>query len=616
MEKNTFDVHQRNIGEHSNRYPDDLNKNYVDVMEQSLNEYSDSDTPSNNGKDKTESTNPIVKFSKWLEIDGTEGFSLSQLFLLNYDLRPVEAARRKWHWYHFVFFWVADSFNINTWQIAATGVQAGLSWWVTWITVWLGYFFCGCFVTLSARVGNAYHISFPVSCRSSFGIWGSLWPIINRVVMACVWFGVQSSIGGNCVELMLMAIFGNDLNTRIHDTVGGNTSSFKLLSFFLFWLFQLPFIWFPPHVVRHLFTVKAVVCPIAGIAFLIWTLVKADGGGPVIHQGSTISGSEFGWAFVNSVMNSLSNFATLIVNAPDFSRFANKPGASFWSQFISLPVCFSVTCLIGILVSSASTILYGETYWNPLDVLSKFLDGRSKGDRGGVFLIALGFAIAQVGTNISANSLSAGTDMTALLPKYLNIRRGGFICAAIGFAICPWNLMSSSSMFTTYLSAYSVFLSSIAGVVFCDYYIIKKGYLQLHNLYIAGNASPYYYSKGINWRAYVAYICGILPNIVGFVGATKTHVVPIGATYVYYFSFFTGYAASSSVLLILTLLFPVGGLPEGCKILELKFVEEWQEVEDFDQAFENHRLQNELMYVTSNQDPEVENEFIPSLEKV
>ena len=114
----------------------------------------------------------------------------------------------------------------------------------------------------------------------------------------------------------------------------------------------------------------------------------------------------------------------------------------------------------------------------------------------------------------------------------------------------------------------------------------------------------------------MAYICGILPNIVGFVGATKTHEVPIGATYVYYFSFFTGYAASSSVLLILTLLFPVGGLPEGCKILELKFVEEWQEVEDFDQAFENHRFQNELMHVTSNQDPEVENEFIPSLEKV
>ena len=234
--------------------------------------------------------------------------------------------------------------------------------------------------------------------------------------------------------------------------------------------------------------------------------------------------------------------------------------------------------------------MYNETYWNPLDVLSRFLDGYSRGDRGGVFLISFGFAIAQLGTNISANSLSAGTDMTALLPKYMNIRRGGFICAAIAYAICPWNLMSSSSMFTTYLSAYSVFLSSIAGVVFCDYYILKKGLLYLPELYIANNSSPYFYSNGVNWRAYVAYICGILPNIVGFVGATQTHTVPMGATYVYYFSFFTGYAASSSVLLILTLLFPIKGMPEDSKVFEFKFYEEWHEVEDFDIYLRNKDL--------------------------
>lgn len=580
MEKNNYTIHERHTGSPLNGGDIEMKDSTKEIPVVSVAVSNDSD----NGKYKdagAESEFFLARWFRWMEIDGTQGFSLSQLFLINYDLKPIEKARRKWHWYHFVCFWIADSFNINTWQIAATGVQAGLSWWVTWITVWIGYGLCGCFVTASARVGNAYHISFPVSCRSSFGIWGSLWPVINRVVMACVWFGVQSTIGGNCVELMLRSIFGNDLDTRIHNTLSGNITSFKMLSFFLFWLFQLPFIYLPPHIVRHLFTVKAVLCPIAGISFLIWTLVKADGGGPVIHQGSTISGSEFGWAFVNSVMNSLANFATLIVNAPDFSRFANKPKAAVWSQFISLPICFSITCLIGILVSSASTILYHETYWNPLDVLSRFLDGYSRGDRGGVFLISFGFAIAQLGTNISANSLSAGTDMTALLPKYINIRRGGFICAAIGYAICPWNLMSSSSMFTTYLSAYSVFLSSIAGVVFCDYYILKKGLLTLPELYIANNSSCYFYSNGVNWRAYVAYICGILPNIVGFVGETKTHKVPMGATYVYYFSFFTGYAASSAVLLILTILFPISGLPD-CKIFELKFFEEWQEVEDFD----------------------------------
>lgn len=543
----------------------------------------------------------LQKVDDFVTIEGTEGLSLSQLFLYNYDLRPVEEARRTWSWYNYVFFWIADSFNVNTWQIAATGVQAGLSWWVTWITVILGYTLCGLFVTQSARVGNAYHISFPVSCRSSFGIWGSLWPVINRVVMAIIWFGVQSSIGGNCMELILRSIFGNDLNTRIPNTIGGNAiSSFGVLSFFLFWLFQLPFIWLPPHKVRHLFTVKAIVAPICGIAFLIWTLVKADGGGPVIRQKSTISAAAFGWAFVNSTMNSLSNFATLIVNAPDFSRMANKPKAAVYSQMIALPVTFSITCLIGVLVSSASTVLFGETFWNPLDVLSGLLNQYDSKSRCGVFFISFGFVIAQIGTNISANSLSAGTDMTALLPKYINIRRGGFICAAIGFAICPWNLMTSSSMFTTYLSAYSVFLSAIAGVVFCDYYILKRGLIYLEDLYVARKSSPYYYSFGINWRAYVAYICGILPNIVGFVGATKTHVVPIGATYVYYFSFFTGFTASTAVLLVLTKIFPIGGTPEK---FEWKFLEEWQEVEHFQDYLTSLRIrdQEEKVSIHSNE---------------
>ncbi|ODV82757.1 hypothetical protein CANARDRAFT_204662 [[Candida] arabinofermentans NRRL YB-2248] len=532
-----------------------------------------------------------MRFLKWIEVDGTEGYTSSQLFLYNYDLKPVEEKRRTWRWINFVCFWCADSFNINTWQIASTGIVAGLSWWSTWITVWLGYFLCGCFVTIAARVGTYYHISFPVSSRSAWGIFGSFWPIFQRVVLACIWTGAQTVLGGECIELMLRSIFGNDLETRIPNKLPSNTgiTSYGMLCFFLFWLFQLPAIWLRPHQVRHLFSVKAVVCPIAGFAFLIWTLVKADGGGPVIRQPSTLSGSAFGWAFVNSTMNSLANFATLIVNAPDFSRMAKTKTSAVWSQFITIPVSFSITCLIGILVSSASTVLYGETYWNPLEVLSRFLDNNSRGARGGVFLIAFAFSIAQLGTNISANFLSAGTDMTALLPRYINIRRGGYICAAISYCICPWNILSSSSMFGTYLSAYSVFLSAIAGTVFCDYFILKKGYMILEDLYKANNSSVYYYSHGFNWRAYAAYICGILPNIVGFVGATKTHHVPEGATKLYYFSFFTGYAASAAVLLILTMIFPIRGMPADVKLFERRLCEEWQDVEHFDELFSKQR---------------------------
>lgn len=119
--------------------------------------------------------------------------------------------------------------------------------------------------------------------------------------------------------------------------------------------------------------------------------------------------------------------------------------------------------------------------------------------------------------------------MTALLPRWLNIRRGSYICAIVGLVMCPWNLLSSSNNFTTYLSAYSVFLSSIAGVMICDYYFVRKGFLQTRDLYSALRSGPYYYTLGVHWRAYAAYIAGILINIVGFAGAVGNEV-PTAAT--------------------------------------------------------------------------------------
>lgn len=124
-----------------------------------------------------------------------------------------------------------------------------------------------------------------------------------------------------------------------------------------------------------------------------------------------------------------------------------------------------------------------------------------------------------------------------------------------------WNLTSSSNQFTTYLSAYSLFLSSIAGVMLCDYYIIRKGYLVLEHLYSAAKDAPYYYSFGVSWRAYAAYIAGILINIVGFVGAVHDvdggAPVPVGARYIYNVNFFAGIIVSAGVYYILCLVFPI-----------------------------------------------------------
>jgi NCS1 family nucleobase:cation symporter-1 len=257
-------------------------------------------------------------------------------------------------------------------------------------------------------------------------------------------------------------------------------------------------------------------------------------------------------------MSSISNFATLIVNDPDFSRFARKPSDAFLSQLITIPVGFALTSFIGIIVSSSSTVIFGKPIWSPLDLMSNFLTEQdvSGATRFGVFVLAAAFTLAQLGTNIAANSVSAGTDMTALLPRWLNIRRGSYICALLGLIMCPWNFFASTNNFTTYLSAYSVFLSSIAGVMICDYYVVRKGYLQTRDLYSALKSGPYYYTVGINWRAYAAYIAGILINVVGFAGAIGVEV-PVGATYIYNVNFFSGFIVASGSYWVLNKIAPV-----------------------------------------------------------
>ena len=449
---------------------------------------------------------------------------------------------------------------------------------------------------MTGRIGATYHISFPVVTRSSFGIWGALWPVFNRAAMACIWYGVQGWIGGTCVYLMIRAIW-SDL--RDEDATGGikngipesGTTTVHFVSFFLFWLGSLPFLWPAVHKIRHLFTVKAYVVPTAGIAFFIWAVVRAKGIGPIVHQSSSKSGSELGWLMVRGIMSAIANFATLIVNDPDFARFARKPSDAFLPQLLTIPIGFAITSFIGIIVSSSSTVIFGEAIWNPLDLLEAFLREGGSAQRFGVFVIAAAFTLAQLGTNIAANSISAGTDMTALLPRWISIRRGSYVCALIGLVMCPWNLLKSTNSFTTYLSAYSVFLSSIAGVMICDYYVVRKGYLQVKDLYSGKKTAPYYYTLGFHWRGYAAYIAGILINVVGFVGAIGREV-PVGAKRIYDLNFFAGFLVASITYWTLCKISPIPATSDiWCEVGD--------EITDISVAysdFENDRYDEEAMH--------------------
>ncbi|AET38479.1 uridine permease Ecym_2781 [Eremothecium cymbalariae DBVPG len=537
-----------------------------------------------------EPKNFFQKVVRFLEVKQRHGSSVSRAenviesFLYNDDLAPVEQKRRVWSSKQFVFFWISGAFNVNTWQICATGLQLGLNWWQTWVCVWFGYSLVAIFLVLSSRVGSTYHISFPISSRITFGTYFSVWVVLNRVVMACVWYSTLAWLGGQCIQLMLMSLFGTDLPQKFGDHISNvNLNDFELLCFILFWLFSLPFLWFPPHSLRYIFAVKSAITPFAAFGFLIWAIVKSRGHfafGSLRER--SLEGTELAWPVIRALISALDNFSTLILNAPDFSRFSKNSRSSVYSQLFILPVVFSTISLIAILVTSSTFTIYNVNEWNPLITLKRFLSNYSSGNRAGIFLISAIFCFDQLGANLSGNAIPAGTDMTALLPKFINIRRGSYICAFISLVICPWNLMASSSKFTDALAAYAVFLSSIAGVIAADYYIVRKGYVNLHHCYTNKRGSYYMYNKyGTNWRAVVAYIIGIIPNFAGFLGSLGAHV-PVGAQKIYYLNYFVGYFVAAVTYVILIYFFPIDGVPEGVKLFDFsQWFEKWQEVETF-----------------------------------
>ena len=237
---------------------------------------------------RTSSFSLVVKGAPSLETS-----TRAEIFLINHDLKPVPPAERTWGWKNYVNFWVADSINISTFQVASTGISNGLSWWQTWIAVWLAYVLAACILVLNARISAVHHINFPVVTRSSFGVFGSLWPVFNRIVLACVWFSYQTWIGGECMTLVFQSWAPNYLN-NVKGTIAGNTALSSFVAYFVFWLIQFPVLFITPQKVKTLFTAKAIVMPLAAFALLGWTVGKAGGLGQVTSQPSKLSGSELG----------------------------------------------------------------------------------------------------------------------------------------------------------------------------------------------------------------------------------------------------------------------------------------------------------------------------------
>ncbi|KAJ5561407.1 hypothetical protein N7535_004126 [Penicillium sp. DV-2018c] len=490
----------------------------------------------------------------------------------NDSIRPIPVQDRKWNQLTYIMFWFSATANVSNLYTASTGMSMGLTMWEAIACSFSGQILAGSLMALNGRAGAMYRIPFPVLCRSSFGHWGALWPTFNRAVMSVVWNGVNTVQGAQCLYVFLHAIFPSIEN--IPDKMGSKSAltSAQMMCFFVYWIINCAFLVVPVPKMRNLVYIKVIIYFAAAFAMVAWTVSLAGGSLKTLNAPSEVKGTEKSYLIFKFVFLGLATSGTFISNAADLQRYTRKPNDVLIGQLISFPVSNFLIAVLGNLIASASKVIFGEIIWSPLVFLDKLMEGEryTSGNRCACAFIALAFVYSTVFTAIFENSIPAGNDIAALLPKYITIKRGFFICAVLSYAICPWYLLSTASIFITFLSSYQIFLSAIAGILICDYYLIRRGLLDIPSLYIS-SPSPYRFYHGFNLRAFLAYIIAVAPNFYGFLCQMGVKA-PLGIQRFYYVAYPTGLVIGFGSYWVFCLASP----PEG-----MKGVHGWMEPRDF-----------------------------------
>lgn len=445
--------------------------------------------------------------------------------LYNEDLAPIPLERRTWGMYNYASLWVAMSVCIPTYMLASGLIAAGMSWKEAIGTILLGNLIVLIPMLLNAHAGTKYGIPFPVFVRASFGVRGANLPAVLRALVACGWFGIQTWIGGQAIYSMLKIIWP------------GTPGAALWICFFAFWALNIVVIWRGIETIKFLQGIGAPFMLAIGVLLLWWITAQAGGFGPVLHAPSKArTTAEFIRIFIPSLTGMVGFWATVALNIPDFTRYAKSQKAQAMGQALGLPAAMTMYSFIGVAVTSASVVLFGEAIWDPVVLLGKF-------NQPVVAMIALiALLIATLNTNVAANVVSPSNDFSNLNPRRISFRTGGMITGVIGVLMMPWKLLSDFSAYIFgWLVGYSGLLGPIAGVMIADYYLVRRSRLNIGDLYRRGG--EYEYENGVNWRAVAALAAGVVVALLGL-------VVP-ALRLLYDYAWFVGFGVSGAVYVAL-----------------------------------------------------------------
>jgi NCS1 family nucleobase:cation symporter-1 len=368
--------------------------------------------------------------------------------------------------------------------------------------------------------------------RSSFGIYGSNLPALIRALIACGWFGIQTMFGGLAIHLLLARIFHS------WAALGGVG---EVIGFFIFWIINVYVVVKGTKAIQVLETLAAPLLILVGVGLLFWAIPQINVT-ELINTPAKRPLTDSPWSYIFAGLTAMVGFwATLSLNIPDFSRYAVSQKDQTWGQIMGLPLTMFLFAMLGVVLTAASPIIFGEVISDPVNLIGK-IDSPILGAIGLIIIF-----VATVSTNAAANVLSPANDFQNAFPKKINFKRGVYLTGIIGILLMSWELLrkaglvqsdvSIESLYSNWLLSYSNLLGPIAGIMITDYFVIRKQKIHLIDIYRVDGVYP-----KVNRAGMFSFIFPVLFTV--FCITTNTNM------WVYNYGWFVGSALGAILYFI------------------------------------------------------------------
>lgn len=411
--------------------------------------------------------------------------------LYNDDLAP--AKQRTWKVYDIFALWMSDVHNLGNYTFAAGLFVLGLSAWQVFTALLFGFVIIYLGMNLMGRVGQRTGVPFPVVARISFGTAGANLPALIRAVIAIFWYGIQTYLASVAITVLVLAIDPGLKPLTEHGFLGLHALGW--ICFVLLWALQALILTRGMEAVRRFQDWCGPAIWVVMIALAVWIVVAAHGNLSLTTSPHPLSTPEQFRQWFGATGLILATYGTLMLNFCDFSRFAPDTKTIRRGNFWGLPINSTAFALVSVLVTAGSLQVWGTAITDPAELLSKVHNTP-------VLIIgALTFAVATMGVNIVANFVSPAYDLANIWPKRISFKTGGMISAVLALCVLPWKLYSTPAVVNYFLGGLGAFLGPLFGIMIVDYYLIKRGRINVPELFDAAPDSAYHYRRGVNPRA-------------------------------------------------------------------------------------------------------------------